>query len=227
MKKHLLYVGLVGILFGLTFSCGNASTPSDDTDGDDVDDVDYCPDDDDVVFDDSKKYTYDPYENLFCVSGSMELVIGNSFDSAAANSMMIDNTTEFPYGTISVDVKTNASSDTGIVFNLQDNGLTNFWEDGISYYFFFLSKDGVAYLGKVDYGKWYALSTVSYGSVDASKTYNLKVIIKAGKTLCYINDEFYIGYKDANQLEGTSYGIRCGTSGVSFKNLVVTNDYKY
>jgi hypothetical protein len=58
----------------------------------------------------------------------------------------------FIEGTLSCDINLNGNTqDNGIIFGLiNENDLTRIWEDeGIHYYFFFISNIGTAYLGKV------------------------------------------------------------------------------
>lgn len=179
--------------------------------------------------DDSKQYEY--YDSYINVSGSFSSVddgiLSKKYTSTASNSMMINDDVPFNYGTISCRIKSNNTTDTGIVFNLTANGKNVFWENNVSYYFFFLSQGGNAYLGKVDYGKWTALSVTKIAPVDSNKEYELKVILKGSKIIGLIDDEVYVGIRDSNRLNGTAYGFRTGSSNVIFSDIEVTSRYVY
>lgn len=189
-----------------------------------IDDADDAPIQAEIPFDDSVKYSY---TNAFrTVSGNISVSEG-VYTAQYANSMAVDNTTAFPYGTISCTVRSNNTNDSGIVFGLTENGASSYWESGVSYYFFFLGQGGNAYLGKVD-GGWSALKVVSLGgAIDSTRDYSVKVVLKSNKICCYVDGVLMFGYKDENFLTGTCYGIRAGAAGVTFSNVTVTNEYDY
>lgn len=189
-----------------------------------VNDADDAPVKEELPFDDSVKYSYS--YAFRTVNGQISAENG-VYTAQAANSMAVDNKTAFPYGTISCTVRSNNTNDSGIVFGLSENGASSYWENGVSYYFFFLGQGGNAYLGKVN-GGWSALKVVKFTSaIDSSKDYTLKVVLKSNKICCYIDGELMFGYKDEKFLEGTCYGLRAGAAGVTFSNVSVTNEYFY
>lgn len=246
MKTKIIMCGLVSLLTaGLVASCGSNTTSDDtagdkddttidtDNDGDNQDgtgdeDINYCPEEEEPPIDDSKKYDYSNFDKEAKVVNGQAQVLTGAINTFGSNNLIVDTETPFPYGTISVDIKTNANSDTGIVFNVEDNGNDKFWENTVAYYFFFLNKDGYAYLGKANYGAWQELKSIPYlASVSSTETYNLKVVLKDTKILCFINNELMFGYKDNERLVGTSFGFRSSTSGCSFTGYSITNDYIY
>lgn len=189
-----------------------------------VNDADDAPVEAETPFDDSVKYTY-TYA-FRTVSGQMS-ASGGVYTAQAANSMAVDNSTAFPYGTISCSVRSTNTNDSGIVFGLTENGASSYWESGVSYYFFFLGQGGNAYLGKVN-GGWSALKVVKFtNAIDSSKNYTLKVVLKSNKICCYVDDVLMFGYKDDHFLKGVCYGLRAGAAGVTFSNVSVTNEYLY
>ncbi len=184
-------------------------------------------------FDDSTKYTYNSSTVAFkTVAGALTTQAGTgefpTFTTTAGNSMAVCNTAQapFPYGTISCDVKTVTDTDSGIVFGLSSSA-PSYWEGaGIGYYFFFLGRDGTAYLGKTDNGMWYVVNIVDY-SFNSVDTYNLKVVFKGTTIYCYVNNDLMFAVRDTAALKGTGFGVRSGAAGVVFSNLTVTNDYNY
>jgi hypothetical protein len=76
--------------------------------------------------------------------------------STIPNSIAVHKEGELKYGMIQATVTLSGiRSDNGIVFALTEGTQTPYWENyGTSYYFFFLSQGGTAYLGKVNAGTW-------------------------------------------------------------------------
>ena len=187
----------------------------------------------DESIDDSIRYTYDKdLCSLFAASGGMVTSEGTGalldYDTTAANTLMVstEQSSPFPYGTFSCDVRTAKDTDSGIVFGLSSSSVS-FWEgNGTSYYFYFLGRDGTAYLGKTDNGSWYVLKIVDY-SFNFEDYYNLKVVFRGSKILCYVNNDLVLSYRDMTPLTGTRWGLRSGAASVSFKNVVLTSDYSY
>lgn len=181
--------------------------------------------------DDSVKYTYNASTVKFTtVNGSFSTSSGSGtysdFKTTNTYSLAVCTSVKFPYGTLSCDMKNVSDADSGIVFGLSGSG-SSFWEgSGVSYYFFFLNKSGVAYLGKTDNGNWSVCKYVSY-SYNTTSYYNLKVVFQGSKICCYVNGELLFAYRDSNVLKGTGFGIRSSQSGVEFKNISVTNNYNY
>ena len=241
MKKIML-LGLLALVLGVS-SCSNKPTNENNNENednkDDTTDLPYCEDDDldlDIpTFDDSTKYDYDP-ANLEVKSGKSNVLMppeGSeekryTVTTNSTNSLIVDTSTPFSYGTIEATVTQIQANDAGIIFKCEDNGLDQFWEGTVAYYFFFLSKDGTAYLGKTDYGNWSELAVSSkIAGYSLGDSVDLKVVLKGTKILCFANDQLMFGYKDNNPLLGTSYGFRAGMSDVYFTNVSVSNEYIY
>ena len=187
----------------------------------------------DEAIDDSTKYTYTKdLCLLFAASGGMISSEGTGalydYATTTANTLMVstENSSPFPYGTFSCDVKTANDTDSGIVFGLSASSVS-FWEgNGTSYYFYFLGRDGTAYLGKTDNGSWYVLKIINY-SFNFEDYYNLKVVYRGSKILCYVNNDLVLSYRDTTPLKGARWGLRSGATNVSFKNVALTSDYLY
>lgn len=181
--------------------------------------------------DDSVKYDYSASKLAFSIANGTfsETKVTNkisNWTTTGTNNLLYTTSVAFPYGTITCNVKTLTTADSGIVFGLSSSS-TTFWEgSGISYYFFFLSREGTAYLGKTNNSTWSILKQVPY-SFNNTDTYQLKVIYQGTKICCYVNNEFMIGVRDIAPLSGTAFGLRSGASGVSFSDLAITNDYLY
>ncbi len=162
---------------------------------------------------------------LTAASGNMTAIAGvYEATSGAAIYANRNTSTPFPYGTYSADV-INKGTDTGIIFGLTASAST-FWEGaGISYYFFFVSMSGSAYLGKTDNGAWSALVTPSISGWSATTKYNVKVIFKGNKILGFIDGKHMLTYTDASPLTGTGWGIRAGGTGATIENLQITSSF--
>ncbi len=154
------------------------------------------------------------------VNGMFSYGEGNKAVSVSGNSIAIHKTGEFVYGTLEATMSPCGNrTDNGIIFSLSSNGLNSFWETGVSYYFFFLSTGGTAYLGKVDGGTWTACQVVPVPGYNENNTYTLKVEKTDSVIYCYVNGESYIAYQDDFPLEGTGYGLRAGASGVEYSSI--------
>lgn len=173
-------------------------------------------------FDDSIKYAYD---NVSFTAPTFSQADG-VFTSNGGGIAVADK--PFPYGTLSMTVRSKNTVDTGFVFGYTKKGVESWEGAGIEYYFLFLGQGGSAYLGKTQDGNWSALKVVQYSSsVNENKDYNLKLVYKGNKILFYIDGELIFGYKDENPLKGTGFGFRTGTNDVVFKNFSATSDYLY
>ena len=151
-----------------------------------------------------------------------------TFTSAQADSILVCNNknTPFPYGTIEFDIRTDTTSDSGVIFGLT-SPLNLFWEGaGISYYFFFLNHEGLAYLGKCDNGGWWIHKQVSY-TFNSTDTYRLKVVYEGSKICCYVNGVMVIGCRDRYGLSGTGWGFRTNKAGIAFSNVSLTSELCY
>ena len=168
-----------------------------------------------------KNYSSD----LTAKSGSFN-ISGTTMTSNGA-ALYVNENADFDEGTIEVTVTASSSTDSGIVFCLTGNGKANYWEDaGVSYYFFFLSQGGMAYLGKVNNG-WTQLDSRKYSGFTAGQEYKLKIVLSGTDIWCYVNDKLYLIYSERNFLPGKGIGVRTGASGINFKNFTVSGDLKY
>ncbi len=187
----------------------------------------------DDVIDDSARYVYDNATVSFTAANGGYSTSGSGALynlTATRNDSLIVSTTEsspFGYGTFSATFKPVADADIGIVFGL-DSTSNYFWEGrGINYYFFFLGRDGKnAFLGETKNGEWYTCTYKAF-TFNTIEEFNLKVVLRGTKICCYVNDELVFGYRDANVLKGTRWGVRSGAANVTFSNIFVTNDYLY
>ena len=104
------------------------------------------------------------------------------------------------------------ANDCGIIFKLDDKRKTSYWEDGVSYYFFFISKDGLLFLGKVNNGKWETPANLPISGFDVSKEYTLKVEFTENTFNCYLDNKLYFNqFDDDEVLTGQGYGLRAGS----------------
>ena len=126
---------------------------------------------------------------------------------------------EFVYGKLEVTMKKNGIADDGIIFSLTSNESHLYWENNVSYYFFFVNIHGLACLGKVDNGTWTSCQNVSLNTYSPTGTYQLKVEKDATTIYGYVNGVCYITYSDLFPLQGTGYGLRAGGQGVGYTSL--------
>jgi len=162
--------------------------------------------------------------NLKIANGSTSTVSGG-WKNTGSTLIMANTTDGFDRGTISVDMTSPSASDSGIIFCLSTNGMSSYWEQGVSYYFFFVSQGGTAYLGKVNNGKWSALSSVAISGYAVGTKYNIKVVLNGTTISCYVNNKLYVNYsEEVGFLTGTGYGLRTAVSGVTFTNFVVNTN---
>ena len=135
---------------------------------------------------------------------------------------------EFALGTLSVDmIQSGIASDSGIIFGLERNGNINFWEENVSYYFFFINFEGHPYLGKVNNGSWTSLyfspTPLDGFKFDVGSTNNLKIERTATTIKCFVDNVQVCEYIDKSPLLGKEYGFRVGVStGLAYENLSVT-----
>lgn len=152
---------------------------------------------------------------------------GEKFVSSSANSIAVADGEVFDSGTLSCTVRTTNTTDSGLIFRLNDNGNGYFWEQNVSYYFYFLGQGGTAYLGKVNNGGWYIMYMVNIGAIDASHDYKLRAVIAENRITCFVDDELMFGVKDHDFLSGNGYGIRTGATGVTFDNVSASPELDY
>ena len=144
--------------------------------------------------------------------------------AAEVNTLAVHNEHKMLEGTISVKMKAAENGDNGFVFGLTPSEDEFYWENGTSYYFFFVNINGDAYLGKVDGGWNQCGNVVHIDGYDVSKTYTLKVEVKGGVIRCYVDDTLYITYTDENFLIGEYVGLRSGKSGTVYSDFTVSAD---
>lgn len=149
--------------------------------------------------------------------------------SASNNSICINKVNTLEKGTITTEVTQNSENDSGIIF-LCSHENTKFFEDEYtSYYFFFISRAGTAYLGKTENSLWTTCSTKEVIGWSINNTYSLTVSFDATKDgydfiSCFVDDEFMFSYKDYDCLEGSEYGLRAGGVNVRFTYPEISND---
>ena len=112
-----------------------------------------------------------------------------------------------------------ANADNGIIFGLTPNDLHAYWEQDVSYYFFFISFQGLAYLGKVDNGSWTVCQHTELPGYSASKNYTLRIEKDATTIYGYVDGVCYVTYADSFPLTGTGYGFRAGAKGVAYHSV--------
>lgn len=158
-------------------------------------------------------------DDYIIASGSFNEADG-LLTSATGNAIAEVKNGEFVYGTLSATMDTNGNSgDNGLIFSLTPDTLHSYWESNVSYYFFFISFNGSAYLGKVDNGTWTSCDVVPIPGYNVNDTYTLKVEKDSTSISGYVNDVCYVTYADSFPLTGTGYGVRAGAKGVSFGDI--------
>lgn len=178
------------------------------------------------TFDDSVKYdysnaTYTAKQGSFTSSGE-------SYTTGAKNTIAVNTSVPFPYGSISVDL-TYKGGDSGIVFGYKNTG-TGTWEgSGIQFYFLFINANNL-HLGKSYYDtatRWETLGTQYMGVNDVNHTYNLRVVLVSNKMICMIDNLVAFTVVDDAFLTSTGFGFRAGVSGTVFSNYTVSSDYVF
>lgn len=154
------------------------------------------------------------------VTGSFDYVAGNESITTTAlgeiGAIILKNA-ELAEGTLQTTIKTNVASDNGIIFKVETNDLTTFWEAGVSYYFFFVNGSGQAHLGRVELGNWANMSSIDIPGYNVNNSYDLKVTFTGNNIKCYVNNQLMISVNDHNPLAGNQYGFRSATVGTTFK----------
>ncbi len=165
--------------------------------------------------------THERPEGFDIVSGDFEKAVGK-IKATSQNSMMISQTeTLATNGTVSAKVL--SGTDSGIVFGVKTNGNKNFWEgeDGISYYFFFVSKVGVPILAKIAPSYTEIKHSTLSAMYSANVMYDIKVVVKDGVAYCYVGDRLMI--KEQVTLDGDGIGVRAEASNVVFSDFAVSD----
>lgn len=143
------------------------------------------------------------------------------YRSAAQNSLLCLRDKKLAYGTFEANITKCGAADDGIIFGLSENGMRSYWEQGVSYYFFFISSRGTAYLGKVHDGTWKWLGESAVAGYTDRGTYALKIERDVTGINCYVNDALCVSYRDAAPLTGTCVGLRAGADGVRYGGISV------
>ena len=144
------------------------------------------------------------YSNPYKVVHGAAVPIKNGIKSTASQTLAVYENGTFVEGTISMKMRVGSTAgDNGIVFGLKnDNNSSVFWEGaGITYYFFFVSQFGNAYLGKTTNGSWTLCGEVKLPSYALNKTYTLSVSRDKSNSdydliNCYVDGVLYVSYKD-------------------------------
>ena len=170
----------------------------------------------------STQYDYS-FAGMYAASGEFESLDGK-YTAKTANAMNVHMSSyaPFPYGTISADVMNNGS-DSGIVFGLSTIR-NSFWEGaGVSYYFAFVSYQGILFLGRTVNGVWTTLTYTDIIGYTADTTYNLKVLYRVDKIVLLLDDVPMLSYRADAPLSGTGWGIRAGAAGATISNIKISN----
>lgn len=165
--------------------------------------------------------THERPEGFDIVSGDFEKAVGK-IKATSQNSMMISQTeTLATNGTVSAKVL--SGTDSGIVFGVKTNGNKNFWEgeDGISYYFFFVSKVGAPILAKIAPSYTEIKHSTLSAMYSANVMYDIRVVVKDGVAYCYVGDRLMI--KEQVTLDGDGIGVRAEASNVVFSDFAVSD----
>ncbi len=175
-----------------------------------------------TAFDFSAQYDYSNAQ-LIGKSGACTYKDG-VYTAIAANSIYanMDASTPFPYGTISADVMNNGS-DSGLVFGLSAIG-NYFWEGaGVSYYFAFVSFEGILFLGRTVNGVWSSLTYTDITGFQTTNTYNLTVVYRVDKIVLILDGVPMLSYRTDVPLSGTGWGVRTGAIGATISNVKISN----
>ncbi len=170
-------------------------------------------------------YSYDYDENAYNAPNGAFDFADKCFVSSGSDNIVVSSAKTFTEGTLEVSMSLkDSTTDNGIIFGLTDHDKSEYWENGVSYYFYFVNKDGLAFLGKVDNGKWSTLTTKSIKNYDNSATYRIKVTRHNSDIYCFLDDTLYFCYRDSNPLTGNKYGFRAGGSNITY-SLVHLDSY--
>lgn len=159
--------------------------------------------------------------NLNTLNGSFKQTSNTSFRSLSNSSLGIfeDN---FKNISISCDITIGGvSADNGIIFSASFFSTSSpIWEGtNISYYFYFVSRSGTAYLGKTNNGNWSILFEKPIPNFSINESYTLKVSRIDDFIYCYLGDEVIGAYCDSSPLNGTAFGLRASSDCALFTNI--------
>ena len=138
-----------------------------------------------------------------------------SVTSTSNNSILTSNT-GLASGTLETTMTANSVGDNGIIFRLNDFDKSSYWEEDVSYYFFFINIDGLAFLGKVTLGRWETIKTEPIANYNMNAAHTLKVEFTSSHFKCYIDSNKYIDFTDLEPIDGTGYGLRAGSLNTTF-----------
>lgn len=223
MKKILiLFLSVICLTFALA-GCGLPSNGPNDSDSVSATDTDTNTDTDTSTDTDSDTDPEPEEKVTLKILNGKFVENDGGYLSLQTNSLAIVNEGEGK-NSISIDVCPNGSdSDNGLIFAFSSSVESGVWEgEGISYYFYFISKAGTAYLGKTADGEWTILGEKPIAAFNANNTYNLKTEYAGGKIYCYVDGNLNAVYTDETPLTGNECGIRANGTGISFYNVKVT-----
>lgn len=145
----------------------------------------------------------------------------SGFVSSGRNSILVNDSRTFKNGTIEVDVSLSGDrTDNGIIFGLEENDNEIYFESGVSYYFYFVNLNGLAFLGKVNNGKWSALNYCTIKDFDEYGNYKLKIVKNEDKIYCFLDNEVVFMCID-DSIQGEKVALRAGGSSIGFLNLKI------
>lgn len=165
-------------------------------------------------------YSYDTDILSYNRVGGLFKDENNKITSSKTNSILVNKFKNFEEGIFETNISLkNSSSDNGIIFGLEDNDLNIFWENGVSYYFFFINYSGGCFLGEVNNGNWTSLKNTTIDNYDKNGTYNLKVVKKGNTVYCLLDNKLMFSYTSDSFLSGTKCGIRAGGENITYSDI--------
>lgn len=159
--------------------------------------------------------------DYFKVANGNFLANDNGFISSSRNSILVSDSRALKNGTIEVDLSLGGNfTDNGIIFGLEENNNEEYFENGVSYYFYFVNRDGLAFLGKVNNGTWTPINYKVIQNFDPYGNYKLKIIKDNERIYCFLDEEIVFMASD-NTIQGEKIALRAGGNNVGFSNLKV------
>ena len=128
----------------------------------------------------------------------------------------------------SVEYTPGASHDGGLVFGLNDNGETQFWEKtNVYYYMLMVNGGGIIFLAKIDgrtgASMWSVLDDKSnIKNIDWTKTYTLSVVTSGKNVKGYVDDMLMFSYDVADTFVGTKLGFRSAIAGAKYSTITTS-----
>ncbi len=175
-----------------------------------------------------KNITISENINEFLTNSDYFKVVNGSYDnnnteviSSSKNSIIVSNSRTLTNGTIEVNVSLSGDlTDNGIIFSLENNNKDTYFESGVSYYFYFVNLNGLAFLGKVNNGTWSPISYKNIVNFDPLGNYKLKVIKDNEKIYCFLDDNIVFMAND-DTIHGNKVALRAGGTNVGFSSLKI------